>query len=252
MRAQNSTAQIMKLPREIFPNPLLTSKVEVRFVSKLQSDEILGLAYPKFSSVLPTLRNSELPKEMKLKNDQLKYAPDFIMSNTDYSLSFSNNAIAFENVGGYKLWGNYYPFICQHLEEVIQLGIIDCIQVINVRYASLFDGEFSLETVIKPPEINLVGYKEAMSFFNTVLVPLNYPDYTIHLQVARSAKAEKGDISKSGILIDINASYSNKEKDANVSIERLYAIIDELHAQEKELFYTLLRPEFLASLNPKY
>lgn len=238
----------MALPKELSPNPLVTSTVEVRFRSEIETLKLFPLVYSRFCKDLPILNENKIPKEIRDNNPNLAFSPDYTLSNDDYSLSFSDKMIAFENVSKYKLWDNYFPFIELHLNEFYELGIIKMVERIGVRYASVLDEAGSINQVLKHvPNMPIKGYSEK---FNSYRSHLMKGELNFVLQIASNAKATKNNLSLSGVYIDIDAFYlGNVEaNDRN----RVLDLINQLHNEEKELFFNLLRPEFIDTLNPTY
>lgn len=237
----------MKIPNEISPNPLVTSTVEIRFSINIDSDKLFSIVYPAFAAELPSFDESKIPKELKIKEENFKYTPDYILKNDDFSLSFSGNAISFENVSDYKLWSNYFPFIENQLNKFFGLNIVDCISRIGVRYASIFDGKTNVEEVLNfTPKVPVDDYEQS---FGLMRIDFKKDNYNFHVQLANNAKASKKNKSLSGVYVDVDSSYTDIIK-PNSDVLR---IIDELHKEGKILFFTkLLRPSFLETLNPKY
>ena len=237
----------MALPKEISPNPLVTSTVEVRFNSGKETSQLLPLVYSKFLKSLPNLTESNIPKEIRANNSELAYAPAYTLSNDNYSLSFSNKIIAFENVSDYKFWNNYFPFITTHLKEFFELGIITNIERIGVRYASILDKVESIDKVlVDVPKFTLnSNYKQNFSYYRSDLIK---DGCNLHLQIANNARATKNNKFLSGVYIDIDASFTGQLQIGNDII----GIIDKLHTQEKELFFSLLKQDFINTLNPKF
>lgn len=238
---------MMKLPVAISPNPLVTSTIEIRFFSDVESDKVLTTFFPIFSKELPILKEGKIPKELRNHNiKELMYAADFSLSNDEYSISFSNKAVSFEVVGEYKYWNNYSKFIREQIDKLIRANIIKDIQRIGVRYASVF-AEKKIANILQHfPSLNMNGYDETIAVFRTNLLQ---NDNQLHLQIANNARVNKGNKSFSGTVIDID-SFSSAP--ISPDLESVFNKVDELHLSGKELFFKLLRPDFLQTLNPKY
>jgi uncharacterized protein (TIGR04255 family) len=236
----------MTLPKEISPNPLVTSTVEVRFISEIEKPKLLPLVYKKFQNDLPNLNENNIPIQIKALDPQFKYSPDFILSNNDFSLAFGLNVISFENVADYKLWDNYYPFIITCLKGFFELGIIKHVERIGVRYASVFDHVEKIADVITSiPTIAVNEYEQKFGLYRCDLVK---DDVNLHLQIADNVKVTKNNKFLSGSYIDIDAFFEKKiDPDGNV-----FTIIDKLHKQQKEVFFSLIKKAFLDTLTVKY
>lgn len=236
----------MKLPIEISPNPLVTSTIELRFLTKASSIDLFPVVYQAFSSLFPKFEVSNLPSDVKSSNPQFKFAPDYMLSNENYRLSFSNTVLSFEHVSEYQFWGNYFPFVSSCYEKFFNLVKAEFIERIGVRYASVLDKtESANQVLVSVPVIGLKGYEEKFEHYRTIVT---VDDIKLLLQVFDNAKAEKKDQTISGVYIDIDASFEQKIQPTGTALE----IIDRLHLEQKKLFFSLLKEDYIQTLNPKY
>lgn len=236
----------MVLPKEITPGPV-TSTIEVRFKSKIDKQKILPKVLSKLYAHLPDFSETNLPDGVRELDIQLRYYPDYILKNDDYSVSFSDKALSFENVGSYKLWGNYFPFIKENLKAFYDLDIIDNVERIGLRYAGVFSDETKVEDILNDvPNIKIKGNAESFSKFSS---SLSLSGYKFVIQLNKNHTVELDNQNITGLLIDIDASKDNND---NLTYDKVVEIIDELHKNEKEIFFSLLKDSFIEKLNPKY
>lgn len=236
----------MQLPKEIFPNPLIISTIEIRYTTLVESEKIFPLIFGIFTNDFPKFEANNIPKEFKENEPNLKYAPDFILTNDDYKLSFSNKVILFENNGPYKLWPNYFKFITTCLDKLISLNLITSIERVGLRYASILGGSNINEIFKTVPKIQIGDSIEELERFNTnILVTKNV---NLYLQILNRAEAITPTERKTGIIVDIDASF----KDYSISIENLKEDINTLHKTQKEFFFNLLNQSYIDSLKPVY
>jgi len=236
----------MPLPKEISPNPLLASTVELRITTGLEPGRLFSKLYPFVADEFPEMKPGQVSNDIKKADpERFKYAADFVVRNENYSLSISDNSIAFENVNEYSLWGNYFPFIKTQLSKLFATNIIKEINRVGVRYVSVFPD--SLNDILEyQPKYSFADYEQ--QDFSFIRTTLKIKDIKIHLQIFKNAKVEKNDIVKNGCAFDIEA-YSKMFKQPDESI---FSIINTLHEEQKILFFKLLKPSFVSSLNPKY
>ena len=71
---------------------------------------------------------------------------------------------------------------------------------------------------------------------------------TLYLQISANAKLIKNGVVRTGLYIDIDSS-TNKRLMPN---KEIYTTLDILHRDQKELFFSLLKDDFVETLNPKY
>lgn len=237
----------MKLPIEISPSPLITTTIEIRYVSTLESSQIFPLVYSAFMSELPNVEQNKLPLQLRQMEKNLKYVPDYILSNESYKLSFSGCVLSFENTGDYKLWGSYFPFVSKCFETFFKLIDIHFFERIGVRYGSVLDKTEGINQVLNfVPSIGVEGYNQKFESYRS---NLEIDNVNLLLQIKDNANlvnTKKGSIS--GLYIDIDASILNKMNPD----EDILKLIDKLHFEQKRLFFSLLKSEYIKTLNPKY
>lgn len=236
----------MKLPVEISPNPLVTSAIELRFASQIPSNNLFPSVYKAFSDDMPHFEGNNLPLDIKIGNPQFKYAPDYVLSNENYKLSFSNSVLTFEHVSEYQFWKNYFPFVSKCFHAFFKIVETQYIERIGVRYASVLDKTESVDQVlITVPSLGLSSYEQKFEYYRS---NIKVDNLNILLQLFDNAKAVKKDQTISGVYIDIDASFNEKI----IPGEEVLNIIDKLHGEQKKLFFSLLKPEYISTLNPKY
>lgn len=232
---------------EIRPDPIITSTVEIRFASNINDEDVLSTFYGIFGKNYPKVTDKGVPKQLKAVAPEFRNQADYILSNSDYSISVGKNVIAFENVGGYKLWKNYYEIITENLKVFDSLKRVSSINRIGVRYASIFDAQKVEDVLNLNFSINHDNYLQTGDIFRTLLAKDNIQ---LHLQVIQKVQASKGNEKKEGLYIDIDASQEVNLPDKFDT--DLYKIIDKLHMEEKKLFEFLIKNEFLNKLEVKY
>jgi len=236
----------MTLPVEISPNPLVTSTIELRFTSQIPSKSLFPAVYKAFLDDLPNFELSNLPPEIKVNNPLLNYAPDYVLSNENFKLSFSNSVLTFEHVSEYQFWKNYFPFVSKCFQTFFKIVNTEFIERVGVRYASVLDKtESASQVLISVPSLELANYDQKFEHYRTTI---KLDNVSILLQIFDNAKAVKKNQAISGVYIDIDASFNDKL----APNEDVLKMIDRLHDEQKKLFFSLLRPEYINTLNPKY
>lgn len=235
-------------PKEISPNPLVSSVVEIRFLSELKTEELLGKFFPIIGEGFPNITYSDLPRPIRKTNEKFLYNPDFIFNNNDYSVSIGTNILSFENVGTYHLWSNYYSLIKDFISKVNNLNIIKKIERVGVRYISLFDSKYKIKEITKIKfNLDYDDFDQNNNFLQTELLK---GEIRLVVRIAENGNVNKGQQTFKGLFVDIDASQSLDLPE--LFNQNLLNIIDKLHSEEKLLFYNLLQEDFLKSLNPKY
>ena len=237
-----------KLPIEISPNPLVSSVVELRIITELKTEELLGKLFPLFGNEFSNINYSNIPINLRKNEPQFTHNPDFIFSNDEYTISFGTNIISFENIGTYHLWNNYYTLIKDVLLKLNKINFIKGIERIGVRYISSFENQPNLTNILKINfELLDINLHLQNNYLQTELIK---NDIKLTLRVAENGNISKGKKHYKGLFVDIDAS-----KESNLPSpmdDELLSLINHLHKEEKLLFFSLLEDNFLATLKPIY
>lgn len=236
----------MALPKEIVPNPLITSTVEIRFNSEVSDDNILSSFYPIFSEKFPKVKANI----SSVRPPEFNFIASYVLQNETYSLSIGNNVIAFENLGTYQLWENYFSIIKENLELLKISGLVKSLVRVGIRYASIFETQNNIDENLNfQNSINFNGYRQENQTLRSVFLKDNI---SLLVQIYNNAKIERVGQSKiEGLYIDIDAS-SDKNLPSNID-ETLYSLIDLLHNEQKLLLFEgIMKKEFKNTLNIIY
>lgn len=232
-------------PTKITPNPLVSSTIEIRFKTEIEHGSIFKLFFGKFSEVLPTFESTSLPRDIRIKNAELKFYPDYLFSNDDYSVSFNENFISFENITEYKLWKNYSGSFNNILALILESKVIHSIDRIGIRYQSKFSVE-NFNTILKGiPSMKIDGLEENFVSYTTKSLADNF-DLLVRLKNDITEISLDSEDTKEH-LIDIDVSISN-----NVEQKEICNYIELAHNLLKKTFFGLLKEDFIKTLNPEY
>ena len=236
----------MQLPKSISPNPLFISTIEIRFSSNITKSELLQKMILTFADEFSDLEQSKIPEDLKQQENQFKYSADYILSNNDYHLSFATNSISFEHNSEYKYWDTYFDFIKKSLDKIFNLKFIDKIERCGVRYGSMLDGLVDPAiALIDIPKLEINGMQSEFGGFKSTF---STQMSNLYLQITPNSKIVKQGEERRGLYIDIDSSLS-KELEPN---QEIFSIIDTLHKDQKQLFFGLLKEEYIKTLNPQY
>jgi uncharacterized protein (TIGR04255 family) len=132
------------------------------------------------------------------------------------------------------------------ITRVISNNVIDKIERCGVRYGSLMEGKYEPKDILRElPKIEINGMTRKLSGYQAFYQKNNN---TLFLQIKPNTKIKKDEVEKSGLYIDIDASrVSNLPPN-----ESILEVINELHQDQKELFFGILNSEYLKTLNPEY
>lgn len=240
----------MKIPKKIDRCPIVDSVVELRFNSSIFPNAVFGLIFNSlkkdFSTVekLPIL---QLPEQLRDADPNFKYKAHYQLKSADgYSVQIGPDVLVMGASTPYPGWENYFNKIKLVIEKSFETGVIEEVIRLGVRFINFFDSNIfshiNLDITINneshhPKNTQLRTEIEKNGFINT-------------LNIANNATQKIGDIrERNGSIIDIDTFKNYK----HVDFKEIYqSEIENAHNVEKEIFFNLLKKEYLNSFNPKY
>lgn len=227
----------LRIPQKITPDPIIDSVVELRFQTSIQEDLVFTVLF------------NELSKDLKVyKENQIRpqNGPHFGTLYGDYfGIGLSPKSIVFSCKSGYKGWSEFYPFIKKYVNRVAKLNIISKIDRVGIRYMNFFKGMNDLlaqHVNFKATLNSEIDYSIKRSNYNAELFQ---EPFSFNVNMSDNVLSQ----NDLGSLIDIDAFI---DKIDCLLDDRLLDIIDKAHMAEKALFFSILKAEFIETLNPEY
>ena len=239
----------MDIPIKITPCPIVEAIVELRFQTDLPDEAVFGVIYSSLRDEagefekLPIL---QLPEYIRSTDQNLIYKPHYRLKTGEYTLQIGPRVFSFANVKEYVGWDTFSTEITNRFEKLFELGIIKSIERFGLRYMNLFsDTNIYEESTLK---IHLGDKNQSSNEINlTMLIQTGI--FKSRLIMANNAelKLQSKETTAKGSLIDIDVVLENPS-----DIKEIPNIVEQSHNEEKQLFFSLIDPNFLKTLNPEY
>ena len=245
----------MTLPKSISPSPIMEAVVEIRFDSLLVPEVIIGKLYQLFVAEFPKMGDTggklpilQLPEQIRLIDDNLKFQPYYRFANDNFVFQFGPKVITLSNSGAYVGWDAYFKKILNTINTVVNSDVINNVVRFGIRYINFFESADIYKHVTLEVKKNNASLNSTQLFTRATL---NLGKFMGILQVANNTDLTSGlnNIVKNGSIIDIDIVFDKSEPLANLDFSIL---LNEGHKEAKKLFFELLKSEFLATLEPKY
>lgn len=250
----------IKLPKKITPDRIRESVVQVFFNSHLPFEPLVGYMHRLFLHHGFEYTNRPIrqfpinPELMPVDPSTFEIAllPQHFFFNEEIKIQLhQNNSLIFNCTNNYIGWSKYFGVIDNLVTELYREKLISNFTRAGIRYISEFANidilekvNFGFETsVINKPISNGTFRVEWVDSPHTIIVNLGSKLPINSLIVADGTKVEF--VS----LIDIDV--INQEFEPCES-NQILLTIDNLHQNQKKVFFGLLKQEFLNSLNPEY
>ncbi len=240
----------MTLPKQINPCPINQAVVGIRFNSSLPPDAVFGVVYNelkdsyKSAEQLPIL---QIPEAVRNNDSNLLYQPHYKLTREHYAFQVGPKVISLAITDQkYTTWESYYEEIQTVFEKIKEIDFISNVLRVGLRYINFFADDIweNINISVKVIENEIAGEE---IFLRTVLLK---DDYKVMLQAGNQLNLEENNrVVGRASIIDIDTSIEGE----NINFfEDMNSILEKGHSIEKEIFFGLLKDDFLKSLNPEY
>ena len=238
----------MQLPKKISPDSILDATVEIRYTSSTPFILIVGLVFGSlddsysFTTQQPNING--IPSELIQSNSNIFYTDKI-------KFELRPNSISFHCVNKYLGWSVYFEEISRTLRQIAKIKEIDNFSRIGIRYISQYPSK-------KLKDISNFTFTFGMNTIESELFAFRsefiLDIYRVILNIQNSAPTNSFNSKNNSTdsifsLIDVDVILDR----INItSMDELLKEIDNAHKTEKEVFFNILKQEFLLTLNPIY
>lgn len=239
---------VIDTPVKITPCPIYEAIVELRFESSLPEEVIPGLLYPAFKDKYPTIEKMpilELPPAIRDGDPNLIYSPHFRFKRQNMIVNVGPRVFSVACPHPYVGWEEYFAEIQEAFKMAIKIGLINKAVRLGVRYINFFKGvdvfkELKVEVGFNSNSI--IGNK------NNLRTEINEGNFVNVVHIANNANIIFQNKNLNGSIIDIDI----VNNDGPSLLRDLPVLMGEAHNKEKLIFFSLLKDEFLKTMNPEY
>ena len=238
-----------RLPIKIDPCPIVEAILEIRFVTSESWTTLPGLLFGRIRERYPEQKNlplAQFPDEMRRHESAFTYQPLIqFLSRGDFLIQFGPRVLSLvAKAKEYPGWPAFEKEMTWLVSELQQMGFISEGERLGVRYINFFTFDIFEKLVLE-----VSTGKERLTGERSVTTVLTRPPFTSRLLVSNSAILGTGDSAQVGSVLDVDVWLGPVDFDL---FQNGLAKFGEAHDFEKQIFFGLLKPDFLATLNPTY
>jgi uncharacterized protein (TIGR04255 family) len=238
-----------RLPIRIDPCPIVEAIFEIRFTSTATWLTMPGLLYDKIrdkyqeQKQLPT---AGIPEEIRRQDPAFAHLPLMQFLGADFLVQLGARVISLvTKPNAYPGWTAIEGELRWILERLQAAGFINEGERLGVRYID-FMAEDVFQNLILGLQVGGKPLEDVQADLTTIL-PREL--LTIRLKVANGAIVIRPSGPQRGSVLDVDAWFGALDFEV---FSNSIARFAEAHRAIKELFFGLLRPEYLAKLSPVY
>jgi len=238
----------MSIPKKITPCPIVDCTIELRFRTSVEPGAVFGIVYSAFKNEYPNVDKMPIlnvPEQIRLVDPNMVYQAWYRLRNGGFVLAIGPRRVGLGKTGEYPGWSLFSNHLYRVVETLRGLGIADEIERVGLRYINFFDFDIfdKIKLVVSINDISVTS--------NQTLVRVAIPGrrYKSQMHVINQASVIVEGTNRTGSIIDIDTFLETDLKDF---FQNSTSIIEEGHSEEKEVFFSLPKKEFLQTLNPEY
>ena len=238
----------MSIPKKITPCPIIDSTIELRFQTSVEPGAVFGIVYNAFKKEYPNVEKMPIlnvPEQIRLVDPNLIHQPWYRLRNGGFVLAIGPRRVGLGKAGEYQGWSVFSNRLYRMVETLHGLGIADEVERVGLRYINFFDLDIfdKIKLAVSINDISVTN--------NETLVRVFIPGrrYKSQMHVTNKASVTTEGKKMTGSIIDIDTYLETDLKDF---FQNSTSIIEEGHNEEKEVFFTLPKDDFLQTLNPEY
>lgn len=241
-----------QIPKKLNKCPLVDVIFEIRFNPIVPPEVVFPMIYSRISNdfgPIESLPVSQIPAQTRESDPNLEFAPLFRLrsnANKNHIIQIGPKVVIWSSSPLYSGWDNFREYVTPLLKTVIQCGVLTTIIRTGFRAVNFFEDT----DIFKNKLLVKISLNDSEIRYNqtTLRTELIKDEYHSTVQVMNEAQVNLPASRKAGSIIDIdtfNVSHASTSEDI---IRRL----DIAHDIEKEAFFSLLKDDFLKTLEPEY
>lgn len=238
------------LPVKIDPCPIIEAILEIRFVTSESWHTLPGLLFARIRDRYPEQKGlplAQLPEELRRREPAFTYQPLIqFLSRGDFLIQFGPRVVSLVTKSKeYLGWAALEKEMTWVVSELQQTGFVLEGERLGVRYINFFSFDIFEKLVL---DASAAGKRFRGTELSITSV-LTRPPLTSRLLIANSAIVGVAEGARHGSVLDIDVWLGPSDFDL---FQNGVSKFNEVHQFGKQIFFGLLKPDFLATLNPIY
>ena len=244
-----------RIPVRLKKEPLLEAIWEIRFSGTQPpvADLLPGMLFKSFpnkygkASKLPV---ADIPVPVVEHDPNLRYLPKIRLEGADQTIQIGDRVVSLNRRRPYSGWEKFSADIRELAQAVQETGLVDRLERFSLKYIDLIE----LETPVGLAHLNLslkMWEHELAANPVQLKAEINESGLIHIIQIISPAEVELPgtEARLKGVIVDID---SIRPMADGESWDALDQRLDEVHASCKKMFFSILKPETVESLEPEY
>lgn len=238
------------LPDKIEVCPIIDTVVEIRFSTEVNPIAVFGIIFNEFKKEYPHVEKLpilQIPDQLRDSDPNFRFKPHYKIHDGKFVVQIGPDVLTISSPMPYIGWDSYSQHIIKFYKRLFGLRIIKSVSRLGVRYINFFE-----QDIFEKVNVELKFGSSTHSCTNTLIrteIADRERGFKDILQIANNITHIVGTKVLQGSIIDID---TYKDYTDNSFLFIFEEEINQAHGSEKDLFFRLLKEEFLVTLRPIY
>lgn len=244
-----------KIPVRLKKEPLLEAIWEIRFSAAKSpvADLLPGMLFRTFPGKYGKavkLPIADLPAPLIEHDHNLRYIPKIRLEGSNQAVQIADRVVSLSCRRPYSGWDRFSADIRELAEAVQETGLVERLERFSLKYIDLIELEKPVGLAHLDLELKMGEYELAAKPVQ-LRTEIKENDLIHIIQIISPAQVEVPGAQKrlKGVLVDIDCIRPIADDE---SWDTLYQKLDDVHTSSKKMFFNILKPETVASLEPEY
>jgi len=244
-----------KIPVRLKKEPLLEAVWEIRFSGAKSpvADLLPGMLFKSFPGKYGTavkLPIADIPAPVVEHDPNLRYAPKIRLEEENQAIQIGDRVVSLSCRRPYSGWKQFSTDIHDLAKVVQETGLIGKLERFSLKYIDLIELDRPLGLSCLNLDLKL-GEHEISKRPVRLRTEIKENNLVHIIQIISPAEVGLPGVDGrlKGVLVDID---SIKRMTDDESWDALYRRLDDVHASCKKMFFSILKPETVNSLEPEY
>lgn len=244
-----------RIPVRLKKEPLLEAIWEIRFSGAKSpvADLLPGMLFKLFPGKYGTaakLPVADIPAPVIEHDPNLRYVPKIRLEGANQAIQIGDRVVSLSCRRPYSGWDRFSADIRELAKAVQETSLVEQLERFSLKYIDLIELEKPVGLAHLDLELKMGGYELAAKPVQ-LRTEIKENDLIHIIQIISPAEVglpgTEGRLK--GVLVDID---SIKPMVDGESWDALYQRLDDVHASCKKMFFSILKPATVESLEPEY
>lgn len=235
----------ISVPIELSVCPIEEAVLELRYETDTPREAVFGILYSTISDIYPTIKKlpiMELPDAIRANDPAFSEQPHYQVYKDDkFSVMIGPKVISLISKKPYAGWTEFSGRIRDLVARIETAKVVKKYSRLGLRYINQFD-----VNIFKNINLSVGMNGHVFGEDNSaVRLSISIDGFSNNLRISNTRVSADNAVSGPKSVIDIDTILRGE-------INGVVETIEKAHQSEKKLFFSLLTPEFIKTLGPRY